>query len=76
MSALGNMLLLILIRKKNSHGLSLILLGYKSGLENMMASILFQKQVSVSKTFFSDRTLRMGSQSQLLISAMQDFNII
>ena len=63
MSALGNVLLLILIRKKNSHGLRLILLGYNFGLENMMASMLFQKQVSVSKTFFSDTTLRMGSQS-------------
>lgn len=30
----------------------------------------------MSKTFFSDKTLRIGSQGQLLISAVQDFNII
>lgn len=52
MSALGNMLRLILIRKKNSRGWNLILLGYIFGLETIMASRVFQKQVSVSKRFF------------------------
>lgn len=33
-------------------------------LENMMAGMIFQNQVSALKTLFSDRTLQMGFQSQ------------
>lgn len=50
-------------KKETSHVLNLILSMCKFCLENMVAGIVFQKQVLVCKTFFSDRILRMGPQS-------------